>query len=64
MLFTVADPDLQIREGGGGGGGSGRPNPEMMGGRAKKHFFSAVRASVWSKTKGDSLDPPLIYTFF
>ena len=40
---TVADPDLQIR----GEGGSGYP-----GGPVLKIFFSALRASFWSKNKG------------
>ena len=35
----MPDTDLQIR---GGGGGRG----------CLKHFFSALRASVWSKNKG------------
>ena len=42
----MPDTDLQIRGGGGG----------------LKHFFSALRASVWSKNKGGGgalLDPPL-----
>ena len=47
----MADPDLQIREGG-GGGGSGRPNPEIMGGRAKKHFFRPFGPQFDLKLKG------------
>jgi len=50
---TVADPDLQIREGGGGWGG--HPHPEIRGGAV----------SVWSKNKRGTralwappLDPP------
>ena len=38
----VADPDLQIRE-----GGPGHPDPEIGeggGGRSQKHIFSALRA--------------------
>ena len=38
-MLAVADPDLEIRGGGGGGGGL-------------QIFFSALRASVWSKNKG------------
>ena len=45
--FTaVADPDPQITEGGGG-----HPYPEIRGEAGLKIFFSALRASVWSKTK-------------
>ena len=54
----MADPDpLQIR----GGGGDGHPDPDIRGeGRSAKDFFSALRASFWSKNKGGSpLDPPL-----
>ena len=29
VLYSVADPDLQIRRGGGGGGGAGHPDPEI-----------------------------------
>ena len=43
----VADPDLQI-----GGRGGGHPDPEIRGKPGlKKIFFSALRASVWSKNK-------------
>ena len=35
LAVSVADPDLQIREGG----------------RSPKRFFSALRASFWSKNK-------------
>ena len=44
--FTaVADPDPQITEG-------GHAYPEIRGEAGlKKKFFSALRASVWSKTK-------------
>ena len=53
-------------KGGGGGGGDGHPDPEIRRGSPKK-FFSAHRASVWSKNKGGRgrvprappLDPPL-----
>ena len=55
----MADPELQIR------GGPGHPGPEKRGGGTQKKFFTALRASVWSKTKGwgpgppaPSLDPP------
>ena len=48
FLITVPDPDLEIREGGGGG----HPDPEIVGTPSPK-FFSALRASVWSKNKGD-----------
>ena len=41
-LIAVADPDLQIRE---GGGGRGHPDPEIMGGDLK-NFFSTFQASV------------------
>ena len=46
---AVADPDLQVR-----GGGGGHPDPEIMGGGGglQTNFFSALRASVWSKNKG------------
>ena len=63
--YAVADPDLQIR----GRGGGSHPDPEIRGGGSglKKKFFSALRASVWSKTKGEAgvpraptLDPPLL----
>ena len=49
---TVADPDLQIGE-----GGVGHLDPEKRGGSLKK-FFSALRTSVWSKNKGDARAPP------
>ena len=46
---ALANPDLQIR-------GGGHPDPEIKGGgggdRSPKKFFSALRASVWSKHKG------------
>ena len=59
---SVAYPDLA-----GGGGGIGHPDPEMRGGGVvSKKFFSALRASFWSKNKGGPraprappLDPPL-----
>ena len=57
MYKAVADPDLQIR-----GGGGSHPDPEFRGGPGLKEFFSALRASVWSKNKGGgqaSRAPPL-----
>ena len=62
MHYTVKDPDLQI------GRGGNHPDPEIKGGgRSQKKSFSALRASVWSKTKGEAgdpqaptLDPPLL----
>ena len=60
-IRPVADPDLQM--GGGGGVGLGHPDSEIKGGPGlKKKFFSALRASFWSKTKGapDSPAPPLV----
>ena len=65
MHYTVKDPDLQIRRGGGGS----HPDPEIRGGGSglKKKIFSALRASVWSKTNGEArvprvptLDPPML----
>ena len=49
-------------------GGGGHPDPEIRGGPGlKKIFFSALRASFWSKNKGGGrapqappLDPPLL----
>ena len=53
----MADPDLQIR---GGGGCHPHAGGDKGGARYQKTFFSALRASVWSKNKGGpSLDPPL-----
>ena len=59
---TVPDPDLEIR----GGRQSSRPlGKGGGGGRWPENIFLALRASVWSKTKGGgrapwapSLDPP------
>ena len=51
----------------GRGGGGGHPDPEIRGVVSQK-FFSALRASVWSKNKGGRnppappLDPPLVTT--
>ena len=49
----VADLDLQIREGG------GHPDTEIRGGGrlVSKIFFSALRASVWSKYNGGAGPP-------
>ena len=64
MHYAVTDPDLQIR---GEGGGGSHSDPEIRGGGLEKNIFSALRASVWSKTKGEArapraptLDPPLL----
>ena len=60
----MADPDLQIK--GGGGGGAGHPEPALKcgagGGEGRRKFFSALRASVWSKNKAGVRDPPLFCT--
>ena len=45
----MAEPDLHI---GGEGGGSSHPDPEKTGGPVSKKIFSALRASVWCKSKG------------
>ena len=37
---------------GGGEGGGGHLDPEIRGARSQKKFFSALRASFWSKNKG------------
>ena len=49
-----------------GGGGGGHPDPEKRGASLQKFFFSALRASFWSKNKRGAraprapiLDPPL-----
>ena len=44
----MPDPDLEIRV----GGRSSRPLDKRGGRRSPKKNFSALRASVWSKTKG------------
>ena len=36
----------------GGRMGGGHLDPEIRGARSQKKFFSALRASVWSKNKG------------
>ena len=41
------------------GGGGGHPDPEIRGvGAVLKNTFSALRASVWSKSNGGSRPPP------
>ena len=53
MLYPVADPDIQIRRRMGG-----HPDPEIRGRPGlKKKFFSALRASVWSKKIGGGPPP-------
>ena len=53
---------------GGEGGGSGHPDLEIRGEPGLKNFFSVLRASVWSKIRGERaprappLDPPLELT--
>ena len=61
----MPDPDLEIR--GVGVGRSSKPLDKGGGAGLSKKFFSAVRASVWSKNKGGAwaprappLDPPLL----
>ena len=58
ILKSVADPDLQIRE---GREGDGHPDPEIRGGGGlKKNFLGPFRASVSSKNEGGPpLDPSL-----
>ena len=52
MDITVLDPDLEIRRGEGGG----HPDPEIRRrGAVPKKIFSALRASVLSKSKGGHL---------
>ena len=49
----LADPDLKIR------GGAGYLDPGIRGAGSQKKFFSALRASVWSKKKeGGGGGPP------
>ena len=56
LFFTskiLADILTGLSDKVGGGGGDGHPDPEMKGrGRLQKNFFSAFRASFWSKNKG------------
>ena len=54
MDKAAADSDLKIR-GLGVGGGGGEPSRRGRPGHTK-NFFSAFRASVWSKIKGGA--PP------
>ena len=58
MHYAVADPGLQIRGGGGGGGSGGSySDSEIRGERSQKNVFSALRASVWFKTKREARPP-------
>ena len=41
-----------------GGGGSGHRDPEIRGEERDQKFFSALRASVWSKNKWAGGRPP------
>ena len=50
MVIPFPDPDLEIR-------GGGHLDPEIRGGTVFKTFFSALRASVWSKNKGGAGPP-------
>ena len=56
--FSYYEPDSSNSGGsrpsdmGGGGGEDGHPDPEITEGRSPKNFFSALRASVWSKNNG------------
>ena len=52
----VTDPDLHIRGGGGVVERSSRPWDRGWG-QASKKFFSALRASFWSKNKGGPAPP-------
>ena len=54
-LSTVADLDLQIKGVGGGGRLWGLPQ--------EKKIVLALRASFWSKNKGDLNPPPQQHTF-
>ena len=49
----MADPDRQMR----GRGVVSHPDSEIRGGGPNKDF-SAPRASVWSKNKGEGSGPP------
>ena len=40
------------------GGGRGHPDPEIRGGPVSKIFFSAHRASIWSKNKREGSGSP------
>ena len=57
LVPAFADPKLRIR---GGGEGGGPQDPEIRGmGRFKKNFFSALQATVRSKSKGAGAPDPL-----
>ena len=54
----MPDQDLEIR----GGGGAVIHTFREGGGLLSNNIFSALRASVWSKTMGPPLlDPPLLW---
>ena len=53
ISYALADPDLQIRWS--GGGRSSRPLDK--GEAVSKNIFSVLRASVWSKNKGEPGPP-------
>ena len=66
-IACVDSDGSRLLDGGGGGGGGGHPDPEIRGGAVLKKVFSALRASVWSKSKGGAglprappLNPPLV----
>ena len=40
-----------------GGGEAGHPDPEIRRGPASENFFSTLRASFWSKNKGEAQGP-------
>ena len=52
--YPAPDPDLEIR------GGTGHPVPGIRGGRSPKQFFSALKASVWSKIRGAGAPLPWV----
>ena len=45
LAFAVANPDLQVIEG-------GHPEPEIRRGPGLQKMFLALHSSVWSKNKG------------
>ena len=55
ILFSVADPDLQIRMGGrvGGGGGGGHPDPKIRGSRSENNVFQPFGPQFSLKIKGE-----------
>ena len=57
------DPDVQVG-GGGGKAGPGHPDPEIRREPGLKFFFSALRASVWSKNKGGGPLPWICHCYF